>query len=124
MPALIDLLNERMAAETWLEATQKRAAAGRWSRAARRDRYNYEVARYITGRRRTQFGTHTTVLRRELDRFETYRRFVATRLDATRLDAARARTETFPYKYNRKLARTILFIVIAIGAVIRAFLEP
>jgi len=124
MSRLTDLLNARTAAETWLGGLEKRAASGRWSKANRRDRYGYEVARFITGRRRVQFGTHTAVLRRELDRFDKHRRFVAGRLDAARLDAARARSEKFPYKYNRRYVSIILWGIALAAAALRAILDP
>jgi hypothetical protein len=124
MSRLTDLLNARTAAETWLDALQKRAATGRWAKANRRDRYGYEVARFITGRRRIQFGTHPAVLRRELDRFDKHRRFLAGRLDVVRLDAARARVGKFPYKFNRKYAGIVLWGIILAAAALRAILDP
>jgi hypothetical protein len=123
MAALIELLNARTAAEIWLDALQKRAASGRWSKANRRDRYGYEVARFVTGRRRAQLGTHPTLLRRELDKFDKHRRFLVGRLDASRLDVARARAEKFPYKVNRKYAGIVLWGIILVAAALRAILD-
>jgi hypothetical protein len=127
LPGMADLtavLNARTAAEIWLDALQKRAATGRWSKANRRDRYGYEVARFISGRRRAQFGTHPAVLRRELDKFDKHRRFIAGRLDGARMDAARVRLEKFPFKYNRKHVSIVAWVIALAAVALRAYFDP
>lgn len=124
MAALTDLLNARTAAEAWLEAIQKRAAASRWTKANRRDRYGYQAALFITGRRNYRLAAYAPTIQRELARFDKHRRFIGNRLDAARLDSARARKQNIPEKYIRKFVPFAVLLIAAALALMRAYFDP
>jgi len=124
MAALTATLNARTAAEIWLEAIQKRAATSSWAKVNRRDRYGYQAALFITGRRNYRLAAYAPTIQRELDRFDKHRRFIGNRLDAARLDSARARKQNIPEKYIRRYVPFAVLLAAAAIAFLRAYFDP
>jgi hypothetical protein len=114
--ALIAICNQRLAADIWLAAIEKRAKGNAWTR----DRPHVEVARFILGRRTRAFGLHNVALTRELDKYDQHRRYLP--LDAARLDRARALFARPLYRYSHRILKFSLYFGLAAAGFLRALL--
>jgi hypothetical protein len=123
LPGIVELTalcNRRLAADLWLRGLEAQAAQNSWGRRGRR--HAVQVARFMLGRRRGIFGLNAGLLRRELDKFEQHRPFVAATLNTDRLDEARKLAPRWIYRHSERIISWLVVVALALAAVVRGIL--
>jgi len=127
LPGIVELTaqcNRRLASDLWLRSLEDRLKQAWWGREGRRNRQSAQVARFMLGRRRIIFGLNATILRRELDKFDQHRPFVAGALDSVRLDRARLLAPRWIYRHSQRIMSWLIVAVLIVAAVLRGILAP